>query len=61
MSDAAEEIRILKNVNDDELADCAVSCDGTWQRRGFSTLNGCVTLSCDTGKVLDTEPLSRTC
>ena len=38
-----------------------MSCDGTWQRRGFSTLNGCVTLSCDTGKVLDTEPLSRAC
>ena len=23
------------------LAKCAVSCDGTWQRRGFSFSNGC--------------------
>ena len=59
MSDAA---RSLQKVNDDdEMADCAVSCDGTWQRSCFS-LNGCVTvMSIDTGKVLDTEPLSPTC
>ena len=62
MSDAAEEIRNLKKVNGNEVAECAVSCDGTWQRRGFSSLNGCVTvMSIDTGKVLDTEALSRTC
>ena len=62
MSDAADEIRNLKKVNNDEVADCAVSCDGTWQRRCFSSLNGCVTvMSIDTGKVLDTGPLSRTC
>ena len=30
------------------------SCDGTWQRRGFSFLNGCVTaISMDTRKILD--------
>ena len=41
---------------------CAVSCDGTWQRRGFSFSNGCVTaISMDTGKVLDVEPLSKVC
>ena len=39
---------------------CAVSCDGTWKRRGFSSLNGCVaTISMDTGKILDVEPLSK--
>ena len=34
----------------------------TWQRRGFSSLNGGVTvISIDTGNVLGTEPLRRTC
>ncbi|GFT70552.1 hypothetical protein TNCV_1133151 [Trichonephila clavipes] len=32
------------------------SVDGTWQRRGHSSLNGCVAvLSIDTGKVLDLD------
>ena len=44
------------------VAKCAISCDGTWQRRGFSSLNGCVTvISIDTGKVLDVEALSKVC
>ena len=31
----------------------SVSCDGTWHRRGFSSLNGTVAcISMDTGKVL---------
>ncbi|GFW80259.1 uncharacterized protein TNCV_65911 [Trichonephila clavipes] len=36
--------------------------DGTWQRRGHSSLNGCVSvLSIDTGKVLDLEVMSKWC
>ena len=39
-----------------------VSCDGTWQRRGHSSLNGCVfVMSIGTGKVLDGETLTALC
>ena len=62
MNDAAKEIHVLQNKQDDEVADCGISCDGTWQRRGFSSLNGCVTaISMDTGKVVDVEVLSKFC
>ena len=65
MSQAAEEVRNLKGQNDcneTETVDCGISCDGTWQKRGFSSRNGCVTAICvDTGKVLDVEALSQAC
>lgn len=62
MNDAAKEIHVLKNKCEDEVADCGISCDGTWQRRGFSSLNGCVAaISMDTGKVVDVEVLSKFC
>ena len=62
MSVAAKEITNLKGTDADGTADCGVSCDGTWQQRGFQSLNGCVTaISMDTGKVLDVEPLSKVC
>lgn len=39
-----------------------MSCDGTWQKKGFTSRNSCVTvISTDTGKVLDVEALSQTC
>ena len=42
------------------LVNCPVSCDGTWQKRGFSSQNGCVSvISIDTGKVLDLEAMSK--
>ena len=59
MSDAADDIRgnVMANV-----VDTGVSCDGTWQRRGFSSLNGVfAAISIDSGKVLDVEPMSRSC
>jgi len=35
---------------------------GSWQRRGYSSLNGCVAaLSMDNRKVIDIEPMSRYC
>ena len=35
-------------------------CSRTWQRRGFSSLNGCVTaIGMDTGKILEVEPLIK--
>ncbi|GFX74562.1 uncharacterized protein TNCV_3214491 [Trichonephila clavipes] len=42
--------------------ECGVSVDGTWQKRGYSSLNGCVsTISVDSGKILDIEMLSQYC
>ena len=39
-----------------------VLVDGTWQRRGFSSLNGVVaTVTVSTGKVVDIEIMSRNC
>ncbi|GFS72064.1 uncharacterized protein TNCV_4213461 [Trichonephila clavipes] len=39
-----------------------VAIDGTWQKRGHTSLNGVVTaVSVDTGKVIDAEILSRKC
>ena len=35
IADAVEEI----NTVDDEIVDTSVSCDGSWQRRGYSSLN----------------------
>ena len=48
--------------NDDTVIDTAVSCDGRWQKRGYSSLNSAVTvISIDNGKILDIEPMTRTC
>ena len=47
-----------KARTDEDIVDTDVTCDSTWQRLGFSSLNGCYV---DTGKVLDTEVMSRYC
>jgi len=54
MKQAAEELKRLKGQeNSEEPTNCGASFDGTWQRRGYSSRNGCVTaISMDTGKVL---------
>lgn len=60
MEDAAIELHQGNNSN--QIVKCGVSCDGTWQRRGHSSLNGCVTtLSIETGKCLDVEVLTKVC
>lgn len=42
--------------------ECGVSVDGTWQKRGHTSLSGVVAaLSINSGKVLDVEVLSRNC
>lgn len=57
MSNAASSLR-----GDSEFADVGVSVDGTWQRKGFTSMNGIVTaISIDNGKVLDTSILSKNC
>ena len=60
MQDAREELRADSSSN--AIKDVEVSSDGTWQRRGYSSLNGVVTvISKKNGKNLDIEPMSRTC
>ena len=61
MASAAKDLHDLKPDFKDGLVKCGVSCDDTWQRRGFASLNGCVSgaISIDTGKVLDVEALSK--
>ena len=62
MSDAAAEIRHAQNAENNDIVNCPGSCDGTWQKRGFSSQNGCVAvISIDTGKGLDVEAMSKSC
>ena len=44
------------------IVDAAVSFDGTWAKRGFTSLIGvAIVISVDTGEVLDYHVLSKTC
>ena len=64
MNDAVQDLRNknLENNTDDIILDTGVSCDGTWQRRGFSSNNGVfAAISLENGKVLDVEPMSKYC
>ena len=48
---------IIENGNSNDLA---VALDGSWQRRGHTSLNGFVSVtSFDTGKVLDVAVMSK--
>ena len=62
MKEAATEEALKKGSNGNGVTDIAVSCDGTWQRRGFASLNGVfTTIALDNGKVIDCEVMSRYC
>ena len=44
------------------VADIVVSVDGTWQKRGYTSLNGAVVaISIDIGQIVDLEILIRYC
>ena len=59
MQTAAGEFHQLSH-DANEITKCGVSCDGTWQMRRYSSMNGRVTvLSMETGKCLDVEVLSK--
>ena len=46
----------------DKVVNCGLFVDGTWQKRGYASLNDCVAaLSVDTGKLLDIAAMSRYC
>ena len=48
--------------DDNDILDAAVSFDGTWAKRGFTSLTGVVfAISVDNGEVLDYRVLSKQC
>ena len=60
MQDACEKLRA--DSSSDAIKDVEVSSDGTWQGRGYFSLNRVVTEnSIKNGKNLDSEPMSKTC
>ena len=60
--EAAFETTAKLGGGSDSVTDCQVSVDGTWQKRGHSSLNGVVTIiSKESGKCLDHIVLSKTC
>ena len=62
MTEAVKEIKSLKETPADSIVDIPISCDGSWQRRGFASLNGSFTsISLDTGKIVDIQVMSRYC
>ena len=67
MRQAGQRVRdhVLKEngqLDSDAIVDAAVSFDGTWSKRGFTSLTGVVfVISVDTGEVLDYHVLSKEC
>ena len=60
MLEAANEVH--SGADDNLLCDIAVSCDGTWQKRGFSSLlGGATVILVDTGKCLGYKVMSKKC
>ncbi|GFY23249.1 uncharacterized protein TNCV_3764871 [Trichonephila clavipes] len=56
---ATEIVEKQQNISSD-IIKCGISVDGTWQRRGYTSMNGCVAaISVDTGKMLDIEVICR--
>jgi hypothetical protein len=61
---AADEVRQIININacSNDIVDCHISIDETWQKRGYSSLNGVVSaISKDNKKVLDYYTMSKFC
>ena len=54
--------QLKENVDDQGITDITVSCDGTWQKRGHSSLNGIVTvISSNSNKCIDYRIMTKTC
>ncbi|XP_065068320.1 uncharacterized protein LOC135693706 [Rhopilema esculentum] len=56
--------KAASEIKDAKGDDVTVSCDGTWQKRGFSSKNGVVTVATVNGlssKIIDTETLTNHC
>ena len=66
MKRAGERLRktVLSENEEDQsqVVDVTVSFDGTWAKRGFTSLTGVVfVISLDTGEVLDSHVLCKSC
>ena len=64
MKDATRDVckEKLKNFSEDEAVDIDVSFDGTWQKRGYSSLNVVVTMiSRGSVKCIDNRILLKQC
>ena len=52
--------RAHQNVKSAIGIECSVSVDGSQQKRGLASMNGCFTaISIDTGQLLSVEAISR--
>ena len=65
MKEATRDVRknkLKENFSEDQVVDIDASFDGTWQKRGYSSLNGVVTvISQDSGKCIDYRIMSKKC
>ena len=62
MKRAILEVREHYGVEPEAIADILISCDGTWQKRGFTSLYGAVfIIAYETGKVLDYTFMCKYC
>ena len=49
-------------VQPHQIVDVGITIDGTWQKRGFTSMNGAVAaISIDTGRIIGVEVMSRYC
>ena len=58
MGRAANEVKQDKSA---DIYDCSVTIDGTWQKRGFASLNGAVIAASSDGKIIDFQVMSKHC
>ena len=62
MRAAVEDVKTYYEPEADGVFDIGISGDGTWRKRGYSSIYGIVTaLSTVTGKVIDIEIMSKDC
>lgn len=62
MAAAADEVHKLSDAATDAVVDTTVTFDGTWMRRGHTSLHGVFSvISWDVGKVLDYQIASKYC
>ena len=62
MCAASAHLHELRGVGPTEVIDVAVTCDGTWSKRGFTATHGAVmVISWESGQVLDFEIKSKHC
>ena len=62
MENAVEDWKEFYELEEDGFYIVGISADGTWRKRGFSSLFGVVTaLSLLTGKAVDVEVMSKGC